>query len=269
MWYGTRTAALNYDMDIYDLVRGGRVVVIRQDLTKLEGDRIILQNGQKIKTDVVICGTGYKSEPSFPPEPQDKQLLWGKPVPLLQDNMFPPLNAKADIELLQRFPILSKSPNRHELQPGLTLWRLWRFIAPPSQVYSGLHSLVFLNGITTLQTIIKCELVSLWAYAYLNNALLAKPKSDEEVMYEAALWSRFGKWSRPIGLQGKAADMFLESLPYYDLLLRDLGLRSWIKGWGILGEIFGGWYEPMDYRGLIEEWITLNRDKLCNSKKSV
>jgi hypothetical protein len=58
-----------------------------------------------------------------------------------------------------------------------------------------------------------------------------------------------------MGIQGKAADFMLDAILYYDLLLRDLGLRSWRKGWGILGEVFGRWYEVRDYWGIIDKYI--------------
>jgi cation diffusion facilitator CzcD-associated flavoprotein CzcO len=266
MWYGTQISALNYDTDIYDFVRNGQVEVVREDLECLDGDELTLQTGKKIKSDALILATGYKYGPSFAFEPSDKQLSWGIPVPPSQDDMFPALDAQADIELFETFPALSSSPLALDLQPGLTPWRLWRFMAPPSQVCSKPHSLVFLSAITSLQTMIKCELTSLWAYAYLNDSLSVKPTTEADILYEAALWSRFGKWSRSMGMQGKIADFFLDSMPYYDLLLRDLGLRSWRKGWGIIGEVFGRWYELQDYKGVVDEWITKNRESLSRKK---
>lgn len=81
-------------------------------------------------------------------------------------------------------------------------------------------------------------------------------------MYEATLWSRFGRWMYPLGLQGKMADFFHDSLPYYDTLLSDLDLRSWRKGWGWLSEVFGGKYEVRDYKGIVDEWIAARKGKV-------
>ncbi|KAL9130370.1 MAG: hypothetical protein Q9217_001428 [Psora testacea] len=260
MWYGTQAGILTYDTDIYRLVQEGRIQVIREDIAHLDEDAIVLQNGQNFKTDALICATGYDYGPSFPLEPAGKRLRWGVPVTPSQDDIFPALDAEADIELFDRFPMLKTSPRSTERQPGLTPWRLWRFIAPPSQVCSGLRSIAFLSAITSYQTTTKCELTSLWAYAYLYDALSIKPATEADVMYEAALWSRFGKWRCPMGMQGKIADFFHDSMPYYDLLLRDLGLRSWRKGWGLLGEVFSRWYEVKDYRGIVDEWIAARQD---------
>ena len=49
-------------------------------------------------------------------------------------------------------------------------------------------------------------------------------------------------------------DVVFEGIAYFDLLLQDLGLNSWRKGWGWVGEVFGGSYDQADYRGLVEEW---------------
>ncbi|KAF4627390.1 hypothetical protein G7Y89_g10764 [Cudoniella acicularis] len=231
MWYGVQTSALNYDTDFYELIRNGQVEVIREDLSHLDGGEIFLQNEQKIETDVLICATGYKYGPSFPLEPVQNLSAWGVPIPPTNDKIFPALDVKADVELFKRFPVLEESPKQQEFQAGLSPWRLWRFLAPPSQVCSKSRSLVFLCAVASLQTMTKCELTSLWAYAYLNDALAANPDSEEDVLYESALWSRFGKWKVPMGGQGKVADFFLDSMPYYDLLLRDLGLRNVPAAW--------------------------------------
>ena len=261
MWYGTQAGILTYDTDMYKLLRRDNVELIREDIECLEKDSIILQNGQKIKTDALIYATGYDYGPSFTLEPSNERLGWGVPVPVSQDSLFPSLDSRADAELFERFPFLETSPKTNPCQPSLTPWRLWRFIAPPSQVCSKSRSLAFLSTITSYQTLTKCELTSLWTYAYLYDELSVRPNSEEDVTYEAAMWSRFGKWRCPMGMQGKMADFLHDAMPYYDLLLRDLGLRSWRKGWGVFGEIFGRWYEVKDYKGIVEEWIASRKER--------
>lgn len=49
-------------------------------------------------------------------------------------------------------------------------------------------------------------------------------------MYEAVTLGRPGKWERPTGMQGKIAEFMHNSMPYYDLLLQNLRLRTWRKG---------------------------------------
>ncbi len=120
MWYGTQASTLTYDTDIYELVSSDKVEIIREDIEHLKENSIMLQDGREIKTDALICATGYDYGPSFPLEPSSKQLRWGVPIPPSQDTVFPTLDAKADLELFNRFPILSTSPDSKERQPGLT-----------------------------------------------------------------------------------------------------------------------------------------------------
>lgn len=120
MWYGTQASTLTYDTDIYELVSSDKVEIIREDIEHLKENSIMLQDGREIKTDALICATGYDYGPSFPLEPSSKRLRWGVPIPPSQDTVFPTLDAKADLELFNRFPILSTSPDSKERQPGLT-----------------------------------------------------------------------------------------------------------------------------------------------------
>ena len=258
LWYGTQASSLNYDIDFYDIVGDDRIDIFRENIVTLDRNRVLLEN-QTVITDVLVCATGYDYTPTLSLEPKDNRLGWGVPVSVKSDRLFPPLDEKADIELFERFPILSASPTSLERQPGFTPWRLWRFIAPPSQVCSRDRSLAFLCAIVSYQTTIKAELTSLWAYAFLFDQLSETPEVETDVLYEAALWSRYGKWSRPLGMQGKIADFLLDSMPYYDTMLRDLGLTSWRKGFGLVGEVFGRWYSVKDYRGVVDEWISKRR----------
>ena len=263
MWSGTQASILNYDKDFYDVVNDARVDIVRENIVELKGGGEVVLDSRTITTDALVCATGYSYTPTFPLEPRDKQARWGIPVPVQSDDVFPDLDEKADAQLFEQFPfLLSSRPSTSEPQPGNTPWRLWRFIAPPSQVCSGAErSLAFLCTITSYQTTIKAELTSLWAYAYLFDELEVQPTNEAEVFHEAALWSRYGKWRCPLGMQGKIADFLHDSMPYYDLMLRDLGLRSWRKRFGVLGEVFGRWYEVKDYQGIVNEWIANQKRK--------
>ena len=78
---------------------------------------------------------------------------------------------------------------------------------------------------------------------------------DQSTLYETALFNRFGRWRYPMGYGARFPDFVFDGIPYFDLLLSDLGLPSWRKGWSWLGELFGGSYGQADYRGLVAEWI--------------
>ena len=116
---------------------------------------------------------------------------------------------------------------------------------------------------------LKWEITALWAYAYLNVRLHVPTPAEEDIKKGVSLWTRFGKWRAPYGMQGKLADFMWDSVPYYDLLLRDLGLNSWRKGWGWFGEVFGGPLKTEDYKGIVQEWIALQVPLGHIQKKSV
>jgi len=180
----------------------------------------------------------------------------------------------------EKFPTRAEEVQKRV--PQHSPWRLWRGIAPPLQVVSGERNLVFLGMIMTIPTVFKAEISSLWAFAYLNGRLeprvralsteggkgkmlevpqkvnaklVAEGSRLEEIMYDATLFTRFGKWRHPFSRADNLPDITFDALPYFDLLLGDLGLTKSRKGWGWVGEAFGGGYAQKDYRGLVDEWM--------------
>ncbi|KAL8783521.1 MAG: hypothetical protein Q9213_004567 [Squamulea squamosa] len=158
-----------------------------------------------------------------------------------------------------------------------TPWRLFRGIAPPM---NPRKDLVFLGMMMSLQTVLRSEMAALWAYAYLNDCLeppmhfsdrpqpllVASEKAnlDESLglqsrLYETALFSRFGRWRYPMGYGSRFPDFVFDGVPYFDMILQDLGLKTWRKGRSWLGELFSGPYLAGDYRGIVEQWRRLDR----------
>ncbi|KAL8749059.1 MAG: hypothetical protein Q9184_006951 [Pyrenodesmia sp. 2 TL-2023] len=167
-----------------------------------------------------------------------------------------------------------KAEPEKQRKEQLTPWRLFRGIAPPANPQ---RDLVFLGMMSSFQTILRDEMAALWAYAYLNYALappaglsthppsLVSPEqhakevrnvveSRNNWLYETALFSRFGRWRYPMGYGARFPDFVFDGMAYFDLLMGDLGLQRWRKGWGWVGEVFGGAYIPGDYTGFVEEW---------------
>ncbi|KAL8888613.1 MAG: hypothetical protein Q9215_003966 [Flavoplaca cf. flavocitrina] len=160
-----------------------------------------------------------------------------------------------------------------------TPWRLFRGIAPPA---SSQKDLVFLGMMLSLQTVLRSEMAALWAYAYLNNYLqpqmqlsdrpdpdsVASEKTSSDGssakqgwLYETALFNRFGRWRYPMGYGARFPDFVFDGLPYFDIMLQDLGLKNWRKGRSWFGELFSGPYLPGDYKGMVEEWRGLNKKR--------
>ncbi|KAK6594796.1 flavin-binding monooxygenase-like protein [Botrytis cinerea] len=88
---------------------------------------------------------------------------------------------------------------------------------------------------------------ALWATAFFNN----KVSIPSDVEYQTVLHSRFGKWRYPSGYGARHPDSVFDGLPYYDMLLKDMGLRSHRKSsW--FWEIFEP-YSAKDYVGVVDE----------------
>ena len=279
MWYGSSSAILNYPTDIYAFIRSGQVRVLRQDIERLgNGNAIRFSDGSTIQTDALVCSTGWKHTPSIDFRPFSIHADLGIPsteYTQQQTEQWTDLDARADAEIIQRLPLLlggPKKPGDQEVTANTakiesppthyTPWRLLRGIAPPSLPSTDI---AFLGMFTCPQSALRAEISSLWAYAYLFDKLNKPLKSISlpsrrvqdlsDRLYDTALFQRYGKWRTPYGFGARHADAVFEGLPYFDMLLSDLGLRPWRKGWGILGEIFRGGYWQRDYRGLVREWM--------------
>ena len=291
-WYGINLGILNCPTDVFDLVRSGQVKVIKQDVACLEGTKTVkFRGGTTVQTDALVCSMGWRFEPSIEFRPKEIHADLGIPSADLtstQKEVWDRLNARADLEIFERFPKLVSGPKMILPNSGLadteaprveaSPWRLWRGIAPPAVTT---RDLVFLGFVQQIQGPLRSEISSIWAYAYMYDKLrgplksVAKPSTPlhlgqtlpteeqlpaaekgkfDEIMYDTALFNRFGKWRTPWGFGATYPDLAFDSIPYLDLLLRDLGLSSWRKGWGWLGEMLGGGYDQADYRGLVEEW---------------
>lgn len=253
------------------------------DGTKLEVDALVCATGWQCTPDIDFLPRSIHSDLGIPSDAHSE----------LEVRMRHQLDQNVDLEILDRFPYLATGPRvipigtsaDQESQPSLSntekvcaepnrdqvpQWRLWRGIAPPGPMDS---SIVFLGMILNIQAPLRAEISSLWAYAYLNDKLsntdpitarwsptVLKHMTHLGIApnwrkYDTALFNRFGRWRYPMGYGLHFPDIVFDGIPYFDLLLYDLGLRQWRKGWGWLGELFGGPYGQEEYKGLVGEWV--------------
>ncbi|KAG8533981.1 uncharacterized protein KY384_001724 [Bacidia gigantensis] len=322
LWYGAGLSILNYPTDIHDFVLSGQVEVIRKDIDTLRApNKVHFANSDHapLETDAVICNTGWKHDLPFEVLPHSLHSDLGLPTTHMTDSemeSWADMDAQADAEVFQRFPMLKAGPRlenpQMQTQQRPSPWRLWRGIAPPGLVNAPPEdrSIVFLGMMVFLQTSLRCELCSLWAYAWMMGCMnLSKAFSlasasktpvdlrrqingtkdssknqsqdsakSDSFFYEAALQQRFFKWRAPYSYGSLYPDFAFDGIPYFDMLLRDMGLRHWRKGWSWIGELFtGGGYLAPDYRGVVEEWreknsdghdISNNSSKLLNGDRS-
>lgn len=285
-WYSTRLGILNYPTNIHDLITEGQVKIFKEDLDRLaEGNKLKFEDGTVIETDAIITSTGWDSVPSIEFLPKQIHSALGIPSRELtrtQKDMWSQLDARADLEILERFPKLKEGPKLQHKSPEYSPWRLWRGVAPPSVKEKNI---IFSGMIQNITNSITAEILGVWAYAYMNGKIPEPPKAlskhphrnyhgkkfllnssfeeelheiksiENDILYEAALFNRFGAWRSPCGFSMYYPEFVFDGIAYYDLLVQDLGLNNWRKGWGFLGEVFGGSYGLSDYAGLADEWL--------------
>ncbi|KAL9619966.1 MAG: hypothetical protein Q9160_005435 [Pyrenula sp. 1 TL-2023] len=179
-------------------------------------------------------------------------------------------------------------------------YRLFRFMVPPSQFQK--RNIVFLGAVSTISNSLTSQSQALWATAYFAGYLTGwqqkhikgddgfkrarfentedvvatdhdEKQVDEEMRWQTILHNRFGHWRYPVGYGARFPDFIFDTLPYIDLLLKDLGIERWRKTKRRAGESgrrrWEGWrewlkpYGPEDYKGLVEEWMRGRRDLDC------
>ncbi|KAH7000410.1 putative dimethylaniline monooxygenase [Ilyonectria destructans] len=245
MWTGSGVGIHNFDSSLWDLVKQRKIRVHLADITKLDGQKVYLTNDKVIETDVVVCATGWK---------KDSIIDYSKCKDVAQleykDGQRDIMCKEADKEILQSFPMLKLQPVlRYERKDSEPL-RNYRFIVPTNLVSK--RNVAFAGMVSTTSTAMFANAQALWISAFFDNKLKRLPKNQDEVVKETMLYTQFGKWRYPCGYGDSIPDFAFDSLPYVDLLLNDLGIKSQRKATR-MAEITEP-YKPRDYRGLINEW---------------
>ncbi|KAH8729899.1 putative dimethylaniline monooxygenase [Ilyonectria robusta] len=253
-WTGSGIGIHNYPTNFFDLVKEGKIRVHIADIAKLDGTTVHLTNGEAIDTDAVICATGWKKESSIKfanfssaleKSPEERESLIAQADKEVRDT-FPGLKAQ---------PILRYEPKKEEPL------RNYRFIIPSEAVFK--RNIAFAGMVSTTSTSMFATTQALWICAFFDGKLKRAPKSADEVTKEIMLHSQFGKWRYPCGYGANLPDFAFDSLPYVDLLLNDMGLRSHRKETAMLE--LTETYKPRDYKGLTQEWAELqSKDKYLN-----
>jgi hypothetical protein len=265
MFTATSIGILNYETDLYDLVRNGIAKVHIADIDSLGPKTIHLSNGENLPSDALVACTGWTAIPPVKFLPEGIDL--GLPTSKLPTADYLKLIQRVDNEIITRYPRLKTPPARNpKLKPRqvvdgdkkLSSYNLYRFMVPPSTVpqrdiaFMGAHMCFFTPQVAQLQ--------ALWVAAYMSNSPhLQLPTSSETIQYETVLHNRFGKWRYPQGFGESWPDFVFDAVPYVDMLLADLGLNRWRKN-GMLAEWFTP-YGPKDYKGLVEEFQALAETK--------
>lgn len=267
-WVACGLSILNYPSNFFDFVKDGKITVHVADIAKLSDNTIHLTSTKEgdstIAADALLCATGFQFIPSVQflhenGEPMDPATV-GIPHHADSEDLDNDLMLEqVDKEILTRFPRLKDQPT---LNPALKTLRddngekelnrpytLYRFMIPPAFIND--RSIAFNGSLQSICTTLVAQGQALWLTAYFGNQL--KLQVDEaEARREAILHSRFGKWRCPGGSGSLWPDFAFDSIPYVDLLLKDVGMSGRRKG-GLLKECFEP-YGTGDYVGLVDEW---------------
>jgi hypothetical protein len=236
------------------MVKQGKIRVHIQNIDQLKGKDVILDDGTVLHADVMICSTGWKKESSLKISGLEEA---GLSLPV-SEKALAQLNEEADQKVLSMFPILKDQPKlRFEEKRGEPL-RFYRFAVPPTMVAK--RNLAFAGMISTVGTAVCASVQGLWISVFLDGKLDRLAQSDDEISQEVMLHTQWGRWRYPCGYGASLPDFVFDSLPYVDLLLKDMGLNNHRKG-GVIAELTSA-YEPGDFAGLFKEW----QEKHANEK---
>lgn len=252
-WIGSGLSILNYDSDLFDLVKQDKIRVHIATIDHLEHKKVVLNNGTKLDADTVICSTGWKKESTV----KFKGLNpagFGLPF---SDKEKVALSSKADEDVLTMFPRLRDQPQLRFTPKATDPLRLYRFIVPYE--YMSKRTLAFAGAISSVSTSMCAAAQGLWISAYFDNKLDRIERTREGITDEIMLHTQWGKWRFPCGYGANLPDFVFEGLPYVDMLLNDMGLPTHRKK-SLLAE----WaypYTPEDYSGMVQEWEALQEAK--------
>jgi hypothetical protein len=257
---GTNRGLLNYGLDFFELVRNGKIRIHVADIARLSHHAVHLSNGETLESDVLICGTGWKDTPQLNFVTKKELGLPGHISASAKDYI-----PKADCEILQTCPKLQNQPAPRHFKPMTEdkttntrePYRLYRFMVPPAFVES--RTLAFAGAYRSPATTIIAQTQAIWITAFLDGQLPALQSLDdaatERIMYETVLHTQFGKWRYSRGFGARFPELWFDSLPYVDLMLKDVGIQNQRKKtwWA---ERFTP-YMPADYVGIVDEYKAL------------
>jgi len=257
-WIGSGLSILNYKGDLFAMVKEGKIRVHIDNIDHLEPKTVVLSGGDVLKADALICSTGWKKESSlkFTGLPEEEFGLPHTKIEKLK------LAQEADRKILSMFPRLANQPELKFEQKTADPLRMYRFIVPPSFVAK--RNLAFSGMVSCVSTATCASNSALWISAFLDGKLERIAKSQQEITDEVMLHTQWGKWRYPCGYGASLPDFVFEGVPYFDLLLRDMGLENHRQK-NLWQELTSPYY-PACYNGVVEEWQAKQESKKANGK---
>lgn len=226
------------------------------DILQLEESLLRLKDGTSIKSDAILCGTGWVSSLQFFSQAQCKDL--GLPYLLSEESPeesshWAQLASTADQKVVSTFPYLANPPPHWHRPVIESPYRLYKLITPLSHPVADDvaqdRSIVFIGLVGVGNYFPVVESQAMWATAYLDGKINvpSRAKQEEEVALFNAWCAR-----RYLSSGDPGNNLTFEAIGYCDELLRDLGLSSHRKGWwsNLLKP-----FKASDYSGLKDEYV--------------
>ncbi|CAN9117171.1 unnamed protein product [Alternaria alternata] len=243
------------------MVKEGKIKIIIDDIASLYGEQqVILKSGQVLETDAVVCATGWQKGYTFRFEPRELEKELGLPTTLPPTPEEEALIQRSEETLYTKFPYLKERdtsrvyhPNhslRHAQQPTTDTqpYRLHRFMVPPKAIAD--RNIAFAGAVHCLGTFPNAYIQSLWITAYLDGTL-SIPSSPTQTLEETYRNTQYCVLRGAMSYGHTLPDLVFDTLPYFDTLLKDMGLQERRKGGGVRECVSS--YGPEDYRGLLED----------------
>ncbi|KAJ6781919.1 hypothetical protein PWT90_10863 [Aphanocladium album] len=278
MYTATSLGILNYDNDIFEFVRNGKIKVHVAEIEKLSPGEVHLNDGTSFKSDVMMAYGGWQQSPPVKFLPEGIEAEFGLPHSRTDGEWDPEtgeqakLIKRADSEILSKLPMLKDQPQFPNYVPitkqdGVVTtkpkqqsgYMLYRFLAPQSARMLRYHDIAFSGLMYNLSTLITAHVGGLWISAFLDGKLENNPSAiaaDEvaydKLRYQNVLYNRFGHWRHPVDWSYKTPCFVFDTVTYLSTLLRDLGLKTHRKS-SLFQEIVGS-YGVEDFRNINKEW---------------
>lgn len=256
LFWQNDSTGINQRPDFFDTIARS-VKVFRQDISHLSRDGVVLNMGETLKADTIICSTGWKVDhPYF-----DGCVAAKLGLPVVKDGLstmqqayLDTMDSDAERHIITDFPILDSEwarsndkCNRPD-QDRMTPFRLWKSIVPVQD-----PSILFVGRLMLGNHFRAAEVQALFACGVLDNTIkLPGVSVMERDVARSIAWCR-----RRYLRKGALGNWFYwDMVPYTDTLLKEMSLTShrhtsWWK------DLFRPCY-ARDLKGLIEEYRTKN-----------
>lgn len=216
----------------------------------MEEDAVVLDDGTRVKTDVLLSATGWKQSYSFFNDAEAARV--GVPVHLSETacveelkSHWSTMEAEADKKVLIRWPNLAQTSSYKPLHRDTTPYRLYNFTIPPAD-----PSMAFLGVQLVPNSYHAAIAQTLYAIAVLDGkiSLPSQPEMEEHIAFMNAWCAR----RYPVhGWKGNVLDYEMTS--FTDHLLNHLGQsshRNTESWWSDLTDPC----LASDYAGLVDEY---------------